>query len=333
MKGKEKNTRNELTCPNCGSKSLIKKGKRQNKNREVQLYFCKDCEKRFSDDKFKNKTYSVKDTIKALSLYNSGLTIEETASKTKIPRSTIANWLQENRKLFNLSKFSKEVQAFSRENKIIEGHKYIHQLVYLYLQNSFKLQQFVKNKEPKLYDYLETAKQGKINQYIFRTSDARASQLKLNIINELNIKKLNNNACKFANIAVELVKDNKSRHWAVEKTMLENDTSTIATEVPVFLQISKSTIPWVKKIESKNDYITGHIDLLQYRNNKLYILDYKPNAEKEKPLGQLFVYACCLSKAVRIPFSRMKLAWFDEKVYFEADAMNVYRTVMQKFKI
>ncbi len=332
MKTKEKNMQSELSCPHCGSKSLMKKGKRQNKKREVQLYFCKDCAKRFTGDKFKNKTYSIKDSVKALSIYNSGLTIEETAAKTKIPRSTIANWLKENKKLFNLSKFSKEVQAFSKENKFIEGHKYIHQLVYLYLQNSFKVQQFVKTKEPKLFEYLETAKQGKINQFIFRTSDARASQLKLNIISELKIKKLNNNACKFADIAIELVKDNKSRHWAVEKTMLENDTSTIATEVPVFLQISKSTIPWINNIKSANDYITGHIDILQYRNNKLYILDYKPKAEKEKPLGQLFAYACCLSKAVKIPFSKIKIAWFDEKLYFEADAMDVYRLVMQKFK-
>ena len=26
----------------------------------------------------------------------------------------------------------------------------------------------------------------------------------------------------------------------------------------------------------------------------MYILDYKPGADKEKPVGQLFIYACCL---------------------------------------
>ena len=147
------------------------------------------------------------------------------------------------------------------------------------------------------------------------------------------VKKTLNNACEFANIAIELVDDNRKRHWAVEKIMLENDTSTIATEVPVYMQLSTSTIPWIKDMKSKNDYITGHIDLLQYRNKKLYILDYKPGAAKEKPLGQLFVYACCLSKSTGIHFVRMKLAWFDNENYYEVDAMDVYKTVMESFKI
>nr|WP_253916436.1 PD-(D/E)XK nuclease family protein [Lentimicrobium sp. S6] len=114
--------------------------------------------------------------------------------------------------------------------------------------------------------------------------------------------------------------------------MLENDTSTIAVEVPVYLETSTSTIPWIKSIKSNNNYITGHIDLLQYRNGKLYILDYKPGAKNEKPIGQLFVYACCLSKSTRIHFSNIILAWFDENLYYETNAMQVYKYVMSNFK-
>ncbi len=129
-----------------------------------------------------------------------------------------------------------------------------------------------------------------------------------------------------------MVTDNYKRHWAIEKLMLENDTSTIAVEVPVYLQTSKSTIPWIRKIKSNNGYITGHIDLLQYRNSKLYVLDYKPGAAKEKPLGQLFVYACCLSKSTGIHFAKMNLAWFDENNYFETNAMEVYKYLMKNIK-
>lgn len=323
---------NSLSCPYCASKSLIKKGTRKNKFKQVSLYLCKDCNKRFSDDKFKNKTYAIADMVKALSAYNSGLTIEETAQKTKIPRSTIANWIKEHKTLFNLIRYSADIQRFGKNNKLIQGHKYIHQLVYLYLQHNFKIERFVKQKEPLLYNYLQTVLKGDIDKNIFLKSDARASKAKLNILQLVNKKTVYNNACKFANIAIELVGDNRKRHWAVEKTMLENDTSTIAVEVPVYLQLSTSTIPWIKSMRSGNDYITGHIDILQYRNNKLYILDYKPGAEKEKPLGQLFVYACCISKSTRISFSRIKLAWFDDKIYYEADAMEVYRVVMKSFK-
>ncbi len=43
---------------------------------------------------------------------------------------------------------------------------------------------------------------------------------------------------------------------------------------------------WLRTLQSSNGFVTGHIDILQFRNNKVYILDYKPNADKEKPLGQ-----------------------------------------------
>lgn len=332
MKKDSGNTKLELNCPYCGSSAIIKKGKRQNKFKQVQLYFCKDCDKRFSNEKFKSKTYTISSIVKAISKYNSGLTIEQTAKKTRIPQSTIAKWITEYKSLFNLARQNRKLQKFAINETLIQGHKYFHQLIYLYLQHNFKLEHFVKHREPKLYKYLQTAKNGAVGNKFFMNSQARASQTKLNILNQIKFRKSYNNSCRFANIAIDLVDNNRKRHWAVEKIMLENDTSTIAVEVPVYLKISTSTIPWIRNIKSKNDYITGHIDLLQYRNGKLYILDYKPGAEKEKPLGQLFVYACCLSKSSNIHFSKMILAWFDEKNYFETDAIEVYRFVMKNFK-
>jgi len=319
-------------CKYCGSENLIKKGKRVNKLKEVQLFLCNECYKRFSSEKFNNKTYDIQTIVKTLSLYNGGHTIDSVFDKTNIPRSTVSNWLSEYKELFNLSKFYRELQSFRQDNRIIERYKYIHHLVYLYLQHSFKLEKFIKDKEKGLYEYLQKTKNGDIDSSIFLESDIRASKTKLNIAHDIKISKANNNACKFAMIALELVNDNRERHYAVEKIMLENDTSTIATEVPVFLQLSKSTIPWLRNIKSANDYITGHIDILQYRNGKLYILDYKPGANKEKPIGHLFVYACCLSKATKIPFTKIKLAWFDENVYYETGAMDVYKEVMKSFK-
>ncbi|HMA83261.1 MAG TPA: hypothetical protein VKP59_03435, partial [Candidatus Thermoplasmatota archaeon] len=46
---------------------------------------------------------------------------------------------------------------------------------------------------------------------------------------------------------------------------------TVAVEVPVWY--------WEKRV---GDGVTGHIDLLQIRNDMVYILDYKPKAAKEK---------------------------------------------------
>ena len=70
-----------LTYPDCASGEIIKKEKRINKHKEVQLYLCKDCGKRFSNEKFKGLTYPIATIAKSLSKYNCELTIEETAKK------------------------------------------------------------------------------------------------------------------------------------------------------------------------------------------------------------------------------------------------------------
>jgi len=114
------------TCPNCGSKNLIKKGIRKNKLKEVRVYFCKDCLKKFSDSNFINKTYSISQIVKALTYYNKGLTIKEVSEKRSIPTSTIANWIIEFRDVFTMIQFASKIRKFKAQYKIIETHKYDH---------------------------------------------------------------------------------------------------------------------------------------------------------------------------------------------------------------
>jgi len=87
--------------------------------------------------------------------------------------------------------------------------------------------------------------------------------------------------------------------------MLRNDSTTIAAEVPVYLNYN-------------NEIITGHIDFLQLRFNKIHILDYKPEAEKEKQAqSQVYLYARALSEITKIPLTNFVCAYFDENNYFE----------------
>jgi ATP-dependent exoDNAse (exonuclease V) beta subunit len=66
------------------------------------------------------------------------------------------------------------------------------------------------------------------------------------------------------------------------------------------------------------EVITGHIDFLQVRNGFLHILDYKPEARKEKHAQvQTTIYALALARRTRLPLKMFKCAWFDEKDYFE----------------
>ena len=47
----------------------------------------------------------------------------------------------------------------------------------------------------------------------------------------------------------------------------------------------------------------------------IHILDYKPNAKKEKPIEQLTIYALALSRQIGLRLLNFKCAWFDDEHY------------------
>jgi len=66
--------------------------------------------------------------------------------------------------------------------------------------------------------------------------------------------------------------------------------------------------------------ICGHIDILQIRQGKIFVLDFKPKAAKEnesKVASQLYLYATGLSFRTRIPLQKFCCAWFDGHMYYE----------------
>ncbi len=169
-----------------------------------------------------------------------------------------------------------------------------------------------------------------------------------------------NFATKTAGFVLQSVTERTKRHEAIQKFMLYNDSVTVATEVPVYLTrddiehmqtqlgfqiFTKSIVPLPKltAIESKSlpkadapiaeaditevaslpKLITGHIDILQIRNGQIHILDYKPKAEKERPIEQLTLYAMALSRLTGLRLYEFKCGWFDEKDYFEFYPLHV----------
>ena len=172
-----------------------------------------------------------------------------------------------------------------------------------------------------------------------------------------------NYANKLCAFALQGVKERKGRHEALQKFMLCNDSVTVATEVPVYITrddiehmqsqlgfqiFSRSAPEVVRPLESgdksqgnilskdqdnigsgtRNDnmlpkLITGHIDILQIRNGQIHILDFKPHAEKERPIEQLTLYAMALSRLTGLRLFEFKCAWFDEKDYFEFYPLHV----------
>ena len=158
---------------------------------------------------------------------------------------------------------------------------------------------------PSLVDYLNNLKD-KCPENIFKENQ-RCSQLPITI--KIKKEEKYNNACKLAELALKPCSRNKERHSAVENFMLVNDSSTIACEVPIWF--------WEKNL---NTGICGHIDLLQIRQRKIYILDFKPEANREndnKVASQLYLYASGLSFRTSVPLKEFRCAWFDDTVYYE----------------
>lgn len=136
-----------------------------------------------------------------------------------------------------------------------------------------------------------------------------------------------NLANRLTSLALNLTKTNKERHQAIQDFFITNDSTTIATEVPVYLT-NDDLLYFNSRNFSINpkDFktpVTGHIDILQIRNNLIHILDYKPEASKENPIRQLAIYALALASKTKLPLTMFKCAWFDENNYFEFFPLHV----------
>ena len=106
-------------------------------------------------------------------------------------------------------------------------------------------------------------------------------------------------------LALELAKTKSERHEKVEDFFLINDSATVAVEVPVYLTENESGF---------DKPLTGHIDLVQVRGNRVHILDYK-SEKGGNVAAQLALYAQCLKK--RTGLSEITCAYFDENAYFQ----------------
>jgi len=78
--------------------------------------------------------------------------------------------------------------------------------------------------------------------------------------------------------------------------------------------------------------LTGHVDIVQVRNGMIHLLDYKPNAKKEKPIEQLTWYALAMSRLTGLKLYEFKCAWFDETDYFEFYPLHVVKKIQSKKK-
>ena len=316
-------------CPLCSSSEhAIRSGTRKAKYGTTQIYYCKSCHKYFTTRKIPHTHYKPKIILQATTYYNLGYTIDSTVAilqkryKTKVPRSTIHSWLKEYSDIFTFSSLRHKYTI--DPSKIIQNKKFYHQQIYEFQYHQLKLNITAK-KYPGIKSYINKILTS-LDNSLFETGPRCSAPtndikqaLSTNTLPKTKVKKIKtNNAVKMAYMAVELARTKRERHTKIENIFLINDSATIAIEIPVYLlpmEAKNFNIPL-------NEPLTGHIDILQLRQNKIHILDYKPDIAFDKTSQiysriQLLLYAYSLSKRMNIPLANINCAYFDDKNYFQ----------------
>ncbi|MCD6429161.1 PD-(D/E)XK nuclease family protein [bacterium] len=328
----------KVICPYCTSeKYLVKRGKRKKKYETVQLYYCKKCQRTFTPQIFKGKHYPLRVILEGISLYNLGHTLEETCRQLKekfgikVQSSTLNNWIEEFKNLCTYSRIRRFGKKLYSPSQIAPGISLYHRQIYKFRIHRGKLV-ILLQEDPRhhrlwpLQEFLE-ATFAECPHHLFKEGE-RASEVKVKFnLHKVIIREKYNFANRIARLVLQAVEENKKRHEELQKFFLYNDSVTVACEVPVYLLPED-----IEHMESQLDFeiplkiekvLTGHIDLIQLRNGLVHILDYKPNAAKERPIEQLTLYALAMSRLTGLRLYDFKCAWFDENHYFEFYPLHV----------
>ncbi len=312
----------KISCRHCGSFDVVKKGVRKLASGKRQIYLCKDCSHRFSNG-LNKKRFNAWLIVDAVCSYNNGYSYEEVCElisrkyKINIGKSSIERWVKQ----YNLGYLDiRDKIVWKYGKKLIVERMFNHSgLVYNFKLHRGKLREY--GKFIGLKNFISDVSKG-IDDRIFNGNGERCSQSKGNIY--VNTKKTfrsflvpkkcfkhflcvngseNQRLNKVIGEMLKIVKDNHSRHSLVENLMLCCDRDTLAVEVPVWY--------WDRKF---NKGICGHIDVIQVKFGKIWILDYKPHAEKEnfeKVVSQLYNYALAVYFRTGVLLTEIKCGWFD----------------------
>ena len=329
----ENNYKTLTNCPFCQNK-LTKKGQRKNKYETIQIYFCKFCNKKITPKITKNKNYPTRIIIDSLTLHNQLNNKKEIINIIKekyginLTVKTISNWIEEYEKYTPFNRFREFIKNNYKKQEIIEESKMFHQQIYDFKYHKAKLdlilkEDFKNQKFNPLQEFLNLIIAKCPHKYFQNPSKRCSEYKKVFNLDQVKITPKNNTAVKIANFILQSVSNNKERHETLQDFMLTNDSTTIAVEIPILINNEdikhyKNKLNFDIPINLKeNEYITGHIDFLQIRNGVIHILDYKPNAKKNKPIEQLTIYALALAKLTGLRLFNFKCAYFDHENYFE----------------
>ncbi len=337
------------SCPYCASKHFVKRGVRKKKLEIVQLYLCRACKKTFTAQFIKGKRYPLFIVIEALQYYYLGCSLVQTSSilaqkfSITVPPATISDWTAEFSELCRYSRLREfAMKRFAPREAVVltsMAHRQTYRFRYHRAKLNLILEDFKHRKFERLRDYLESVSAETPHHY-FQEGE-RISEVKQRFnYDGVYLRAKENYATRISHFVLQAVKENKFRHEALQRFMIATDSVTVASEVPVYItgedmeHLQRALGFEIAGFEEwkksrRRILITGHVDFLQVRNGQVHILDYKPRAEKERPIEQLTWYALALSRLTGLRLYEFVCAWFDDTHYFEFYPLHV---VMKKTK-
>ncbi len=329
-----------------------------------------ECGKTFTSKTIKGKQYPWLAVLDAISYYNLGYTFENITKILKVKRGvapkaeTIAGWYEEYKYLCRfermrpyamklLKEWREYAKKFGNRVDMVEvmtlAHRQLYRFRYHRPKLILQLEEYRNRGFGRLMEYLDAVSTETPHQYFSNKDSGRMSEIKSKFSKaNMVVRGKENFATRLTKFVLQSVPDNKQRHEEVQRFFIANDSVTIATEVPVFIRyedvehfeqvlkfkiLEDDGLIALKRIKRRKPFpkiVTGHIDLVQVRNGIVHILDYKPNAAKEKPIEQLTWYALALSRHTGLKLFEFKCAWFDEKDYFEFYPLHVVKKLKRK---
>jgi transposase-like protein len=207
----------EMRCPACNGKNVIRKGRRKTKFDYKQICYCKDCGKRFTTSKLINKTYHQKVVINAISYYNLGNPLTESAKlvnerfKVGISKSSVHRWLSEFSAVCTYHELrSRILKNYGREILFIKAFEH-DGLYYNFRYHKPKLEILCGSEFAGLVKYVKSVEKGRLK--FFDAIEDMCSQIKVDV--EISRRGEYDNVCKLASLALKAAKWKGSTHRAL----------------------------------------------------------------------------------------------------------------------
>jgi len=212
-----------------------------------------------------------------------------------------------------------------RRNYYHQNIKYAFNWNFKHHQNKLLTSDANHNQFKKLQNYFKKVATGAIPNSIFNNKNmARVSQFKIKGLKSAFLRSFSkqliragkitryDSKTKLPNYAQKVYENYETNHFnkkpghdPVLKNILIKDKDSIAIEVPIWKQFKEDI------------FLTGHIDLIQIRNNELSVIDYKPEGNFLISLPQVSIYGLLLQKIIDI--DKLKCISFNKDEAWEYD--------------